>query len=163
MKKLYTILTSFIILILVIHTIYMTLSIMHLIEPNDDLAQNLGYTLMYSAILHGIYGLTKWGVTSYRQRKLMRQKKITTPCREANITLLQRVLGIIVLVIIIPHGSIKFLTADTFPLIADICYILALIIHLRVGFPKWIVSMGLRPAKTNTIINNADGGNRKWK
>lgn len=163
MKKIYTVLTSLIILILVIHTVYMTLTVMHLIKPNEDFAQNLGYILTYSAILHGIYGLTKWISTLYRQRKLMRLNKYTAPCREAKITALQRILGIVILVIIIPHGYIKVLTADAFPLIADICYILALLVHLWVGFPKWIVSMGLRPAKANMTLNITDGGSRKWK
>jgi hypothetical protein len=163
MKKIYTVLTSLIILILVIHTVYMTLAVMHLIEPNEDFARNLGYILTFAAILHGIYGLTKWINTLYYQRKLMHYSKHTAPCHEVKMTMYQRVLGIVILVVIIPHGFIKVLSADAFPLIADICYILAILVHLWIGFPKWIVSMGLRPAKTNMILNIADGGSRKWK
>ena len=166
MKKIYTILTSLIILILVVHMIYMTLSVMNLITPNEDFAQNLGYTLMYLAILHGIYGLVKWIGTLLHQKRLFHLEKHPyheKPCHAVVTTRLQRILGIVILVIIIPHGYIKVLSADALLLLTDICYMIALFVHLWIGFPKWIVSLGLKPANKNWQANVTDGGNKKWK
>ncbi|MDO5574863.1 MAG: hypothetical protein Q4G60_12895 [bacterium] len=166
MKKIYTILTSLIIVVLIVHMTYMTLMMMNLITPNEDFAQNLGYVLMDSAILHGIYGLFKWIYTMIAQGKLLsirKQKSHTRLTHEAKMTLLQRILGAVVLMIIVPHTYIKFMTADVFPFIADICYIIALLVHLWIGFPKWMVSLGLRPAHSKQSVNVIDGGNQKWK
>jgi hypothetical protein len=149
MKKIYTILTSIIIFILIIHMIYMALSVMNVITPNEDFAQNLGYTLMFAAILHGIYGLVKWARTWLHQRKLdvmikAKHEKRVTMCKAARRTMLQRILGLFSLFIIIPHESIKVMSAQAVWLIADICFMVALIIHAGIGLPKWIVSLGLK-------------------
>ncbi len=151
MKKIYTILTSIIIFILIIHMIYMALSVMNVITPNEEFARSLGYTLMYVAILHGIYGLVKWARTWLHQRKLngmikVKHEKRVTMCQAARRTMLQRILGLFSLFIIIPHESIKVMSAQAVWLIADICFMVALIVHAGIGLPKWIVSLGLKSA-----------------
>ena len=151
MKKIYTILTSIIIFILIIHMIYMVLSVMNVITPNEEFAHNLGYTLMLTAILHGIYGLVKWARTWLHQRKLdgmikAKHEKRVTMCQAARRTMIQRILGLFSLFIIIPHESIKVMSAPVVWLIADICFMLALLVHTGIGLPKWIVSLGLKSA-----------------
>lgn len=140
MKKIYTIITSFIILVLIVHIIYMTLSVMNIITINEDIAQNMGYTLMYASILHGAYGLYKWIRASIMQIRIAGHQKMMPAARK---TMIQRILGIIILGTILPHGYIKVLSADVLPLIVDIIYIIALVIHVGIGYPKWMVSLGL--------------------
>ncbi len=161
MRKLYTILTSFIILTLVVHMIYMTLSVMNLITPNEELAQNMGFTLIFLSILHGIYGLVKWIRTSFHKKRLYRLDKRLyheKPCRAVIITSRQRILGIVIIITIIPHGFIKISSADVLLLLTDVCYMIALLIHLWIGFPKWIVSLGMRSTIVTRQTNSTDGG-----
>ena len=161
MKKLYTILTSFIILTLVVHMIYMTLSVMNLITPNEELAQNMGFTLMFLSIVHGIYGLVKWKRISLHKKKLCRLEKRPyheKPCPTVVTTRLQRILGIVIIITIIPHGFIKISSADVLLLLTDVCYMIALLIHLWIGFPKWIVSLGMRSTIVTRQTNSTDGG-----
>ena len=161
MRKIYTILTSFIILTLVVHTIYMILSVTNLITSNEKLAQNMGFTLIFLSILHGIYGLVKWIRTSLHKKRLYRLDKRPyheQPCRAVITTKLQRILGIVIIITIIPHGFIKISSADVLFLLTDVCYMIALLIHLWIGFPKWIVSLGLSKTKVTQQTNSTNGG-----
>lgn len=160
MKKFYVIGTGLMILIVLFHMFYMVGGLSGMIL-NEDLAINLGYTLMSLAILHGTYGLVKWIKVLLNQRKLKKtgQSVISLVRMSARaITLLQRITGVMVVILIVPHSFIKIMFAGNVLLIVDALFVVALILHLLIGLPKLLVSTGLLSGKFEGKHSRIFGG-----
>ncbi len=161
MKKIYVIETTLILLIIFIHICYMVAGLTGGVPFNEDLAMNMGYTLMYMAILHGIYGLVKWIMVLVRRRQLQKLQTEKLPSQRAaatRMTLIQRISGIMVVVLIVPHTLIKLEMAGPLLTIIDILFMLAIVLHLLIGIPKWLVSTGLLSKKFEKKCSVLYGG-----
>lgn len=159
MRKLYVVCTTSILLVVLIHIIYMVaLSGGHY---SEDFAMNLGYTLMSLAILHGVYGLVKWIKVLVKRQQMSRAengRKSPAFSTASKITLVQRVSGILVVALVVPHTLINLVSADALSQVIDILFVLAVILHLFIGIPKWLVSTGLLGKRLQEKLSAFYGG-----
>lgn len=164
MRKLYVICTTAILFILLFHMFYMGMGLSQGVEQNEGLVMALGYSLMWLVILHGIYGVVKWMKLMLNQRKLKRvtQGRVPKTITAATwITRVQRITGIVVVVLVVPHTLIKIEMAPAILLLLDAVFMLSLVIHLFIGIPKWLVSTGLLSKRVEEKCSVFYGGKKK--
>lgn len=164
MKRVYSILTSTIILIIIIHITYMVLGLAGVGKFNQSFALTLGYALMYMAIVHGVYGLIKWLYVVIMKNKLKKKNGKTskvTVLSATIVTLIQRISGVLIVALVVPHTIIRLESAGVLLTIVDVLFVLSLVIHIFVGIPKWLVLMGFVNEKLEKKLLGFYGGNKK--
>lgn len=163
MRKLYVICTTLVLAVNLVHMVNMGLWLYGVSGLSYDFAIILGYSLIGLAALHGIYGLFKWVKVLAGRRRLKKLNGRKAPgftVSAAKVTLVQRITGVLIVVLLYPHMIMWFPTANVLQTIIAIVFVLSIVVHLLIGIPKWLVSAGLIGGRLGEKLSAFYGGTK---